>query len=71
MALIRNSRLGVVQSKAVFQPLVQEPSSGRNAQRWLGAVPCDGIIVADGAQLKRVTTDGNQVLTDDPERLRM
>ena len=69
--LIRGSRLGVGLAKAVSQQLVQERFSGGRAQGCFGAVPGDGVIVAGRAQLKRVTIDGNQILTDDPERLRM
>ena len=69
--VIRGSWLGVRLAKAVSQQLVQERFSGRSAQGCFGAVPGDGVIVAGRAQLKRVTIDGNQVLTDDPERLRM
>ena len=46
---IRGSWLGLGPPKAVSQQLVQERFSGRNAQRWLGAIPYDDVIVADGS----------------------
>ena len=69
--LIRGFRLGLDPSQAVSQEMVQESFSGRDARRRFGAIPRDDIIIPDGTQLKRLTIDGNQVLTDDPECLRM
>ena len=66
-----DSLLGLGTPKSFYEPLVQKRLAGWNGSGWVEVMPRDDIIVAGRDQIKGVTADGNQVLTDDPERLRM